>query len=67
MALRIDEWRRAKKITQEQLAERCDVHAMTIRAWEKHPEKIQIKYVDVICQALGVERQDVIFLPYESN
>ena len=67
MALRIDEWRRAKNITQDELAALCGVSRMTIRNWEENPGKVQVRYIPIICNALGVTKDEVIFLPNCAN
>lgn len=67
MALRLDEWRRAKKLTQPELAKECGVSVTSIRFWEAHPDRIQIRYIPIIANALGVDQKDIIFLPNEAK
>lgn len=54
-------WRLAKEITQEQMAECCEVHVNTYMAWEKEPEKIPIGKAVKIAERLGVSIDRIIF------
>lgn len=60
MGLTIKQWRLAKEISQEQMAEKCGVHRNTYAAWEDRPEDISIKNAKIIANALG-ESVDRIF------
>lgn len=55
------EWRRARGITQKQLAETCGVHPNTIRGWEEHPERVSIADGKTIAKALNVTLDDISF------
>lgn len=60
MGLTVKQWRLAKEISQEQMAEKCGVHRNTYAAWEDRPEDISIKNAKIIANALG-ESVDRIF------
>lgn len=60
MGLTVKQWRLAKEISQEQMAEKCGVHRNTYAAWEERPEDISIKNAKIIATALG-ESVDRIF------
>jgi len=55
------EWRRAKNISREKLAEACNVHINTVMNWEKNPGKIPISKAETIAEVLGVAITDIIF------
>jgi transcriptional regulator with XRE-family HTH domain len=59
--LTLAEWRRAKNISQEEMAQACDVHINTYRRWEEEPSSIKIKYVGTIAKRLGVKQSEIIF------
>ena len=61
MKLTLAEWRRAKNITQQEMATMCDVHINTYRRWEQHPEEIKVTYLDRLAQKLGVDVSDITF------
>lgn len=63
MKLTLREWRRAKEISQEQLAETCGVHVNTYRAWEEKPSEIKLSAAQKIIERLGVTLDDIIFEP----
>lgn len=59
--LTLAEWRRAKNISQEEMAKACDVHINTYRRWEEDPSSIKIGYVATIAQRLGVNQSEILF------
>lgn len=61
MKLTIKEWRRAKEITQEQMADSIGVHVNTYRAWEDNPEDIRIGKAVSIAEKLGISLEDILF------
>lgn len=63
MALTLKAWRKARDLSQAQMAERLDVHTNTYRNWEESPEKIEIGRCIQICRVLNVKLDDIIFLP----
>lgn len=62
MALTLKAWRRAKEITQEQMAEALGVHVNTYISWESEPCKMSIENGYKACAILNIEFNDVIFL-----
>ena len=61
MKLTIKEWRRAKEISQEQMADLIGVHINTYRAWEDNPEDIRIGKAVLIADKLGIPLEDILF------
>ena len=66
MQFTIRELRRAKEISQEEMAGVCGVHVNTYRAWEDNPSEIKLAKAVVIAKRLGIGLED-IFLPSEST
>lgn len=62
MPLTFRQWRLAKEISQEKMAEDLGIHVNTYINWEKAPEKISVKDATRICRLLGVSMNDVSFL-----
>ena len=63
MALRVDEWRRLKKISKEEMAQKLGVHRNTITNWEANPSIIPIEKAYMMANIYEVELNDIIFLP----
>ena len=63
MALRVDEWRRLKKISKEEMAQKLGVHRNTITNWETNPSIIPIEKAYKMADIYEVELNDIIFLP----
>ena len=61
MKMTIKEWRRAKGISQEEMANVCGVHVNTYRAWEDNPKSIKLTNAMKIADRLGVEMSDIDF------
>lgn len=61
MALTMRQWRRAKELTQEYMAEKLNVHLNTYQNWEKAPEKIRLEYAVKISEILDVPMNDIVF------
>lgn len=61
MALTIRQWRRAKELTQEQMASKLNIHVNTYQNWEEAPEKISIGKAVEIAGILGVSIDDIVF------
>ncbi len=61
MGLTIRQWRLAKEISQEQMAEKCGVHRNTYAAWEERPEDISVKNAKIIANALGESVNKIFF------
>lgn len=66
MSLTVTQWRRAKNITQQAMADRLGVHVSTYLNWEKKPGQITIENAIKISEILEVPLNDIIFaLPEE--
>lgn len=63
MKLTLREWRRVREVTQEQLADVCNVHVNTYRAWEEKPSEIKLSAAQKIVEHLGITLDDIIFEP----
>ena len=61
MKMTMKEWRRAKGISQEEMANVCGVHVNTYRAWEEKPESIKFTAAVKIAERLGVSLDDIFF------
>ena len=66
MGLTVKQWRLAKGISQEQMAEACGVHRNTYATWEENPEDISVKNEKIMANALG-ESVDIIFFNNDST
>lgn len=53
--------RMMRGLTQDEMAEKLNVHRNTYAAWESHPEDISIKNAEEICRILNVTVDEVIF------
>ena len=67
MKLTMKEWRRAKNITQEEMANLCGVHVNTYRAWEENPSEIKLSKAVLISEKIGVPLSDIIFMPSDTT
>lgn len=61
MRLTLEELRRAKKISQEQMANIAGVHVNTYRAWEENPGEIRLSKAALIANELNVSLDDILF------
>lgn len=61
MKLTLDEWRRVKKISQEQMAELIGVHVNTYRAWEENPGDMRLSKAAIIAERLDITLDDILF------
>lgn len=61
MKLTIEEWRRAKGISQEEMANLCGIHLNTYRAWEKNPGEIRLSKGVLIAEKLEIPIDDILF------
>lgn len=66
MKLTLEAWRRARNISQENMAEMCGVHINTYRRWEQNPGEIRIDKAMIIVNALQISL-DNIFLPSDTT
>ena len=62
MGLTMKQWRLAKELSQEQMAQKCSVHRNTYASWED----VSIKNAKIIAQALG-ENVNTIFFDGDST
>lgn len=62
-AMTIRQIRRAKDVTQQEMADFLGVHVNTYAEWEKNPGNIAISIAMTICEKLGVPFDAIIFLP----
>lgn len=60
MKFTIKELRRAKGISQEEMAQICEVTANTYRTWEDNPAEIKLAKAIVIANRLGIGLDDII-------
>lgn len=61
--LTLKEWRRARGLSQEKMAEKLDIHINTYRNWEDKPSSIRLDKARKIADILGLQMSDIIFLP----
>ena len=66
MQLTIRELRRAKEISQEDMANACGVHVNTYRAWEDNPAELKLSKAQIIADRLGITVED-IFLSLDTT
>lgn len=62
MKFKLAEWRRARNITQDEMAKRLDISKPTYVRWEKNPQNITMFYADKIAGILEAELTDIIFM-----
>ena len=60
MSLSLDAWRRAKAISQEEMADFLNVSIVTYRKWEKNPGQIKIDKAILIADKLQIPLDDII-------
>lgn len=60
--LTLRQWRLAREISIDKMAQALDIHPNTYAAWEQEPSKIPIGKAVTITELLGVGLED-IFLP----
>lgn len=61
MQLSIKEWRRAKGISQKEMAKLIDVNINTYIAWEENPGNIRLNKAVLIAEKLGISLEDILF------
>ena len=66
MALSVGAWRRAKEISQKDMAEKLGVHVNTYQNWEKSPQNISIENARKIAEIFGVSFEDISFTEEDS-
>lgn len=65
--LTLEEWRKAKSVSQESMAEALKIHINTYRTWEKNPGKIGIDDGIKISKILNVPFDDIFFGDKSTN
>jgi len=61
--LTLKEWRRAKGYSLQSMADLCNVHLNTYRAWEEKPSEIKLGNAFTIAEVLDITVDDIIFMP----
>lgn len=61
MALTLRQWRRAKEITQQGMADMLGVHVNTYQNWEEAPDKISITNAVKIANIFNLTIDDIDF------
>ncbi|MBP5443633.1 MAG: helix-turn-helix transcriptional regulator [Treponema sp.] len=61
MKLKLSEWRRARNVSQETLAQLCQVHVNTYRRWEEDPGEIKYNDAVLIADFLQIKLDDILF------
>ena len=59
--LSLRSWRRARNISQNEMATKLGVHVNTYQNWENEPEKITIANGKKIAEILGLNMDDISF------
>ncbi len=62
MKLTLAEWRRARGISQEKMAEDLGVHLNSYTRWEKNPLEIRYGNALTIANILNVSLDDILFV-----
>lgn len=63
MRLKLCEWRRARGISQGDMAKKLSISKPTYFRWEKDPQNISMHNAERIANILEVSLYDIIFLP----
>lgn len=58
--LTLMEWRRARNVSQEKMADLCGVHVNTYRIWENSPGQLRINQALKIADFLKISLDDII-------
>ncbi len=61
--LKLSEWRRARAISQPEMAKQLGISMPTYVRWERNPGKIPIEKAYQIANILEVKINEIIFLP----
>lgn len=61
MKLSLDEWRRARNKSQDEMAQACGVHVNTYRKWEENPANIKYDKMLIIVDVLKISLDDIFF------
>lgn len=63
MKFKLVEWRRAKGITQDEMAKMLGISKPTYVRWERKPEEIRIGFANKIAMIFETDLSNIIFLP----
>lgn len=63
MRLKLVEWRRARGITQDEMAKRLNISKPTYVRWERKPQNISMCYALIIADIFETDLSSIIFLP----
>ena len=66
MSLTVREWRRLREISQEDMAQRLNVHVNTFQKWEKDSGKIPFSKAVEIAKILDVAIDEISFVEQEA-
>lgn len=61
--LTLASWRKARGLTQEEMAKRLDIPTVTYTRWEKRPQRIPVDKALEAAAVLDVDFGSIIFLP----
>lgn len=67
MKLSLDAWRRARNISQKEMAEACNVSIVTYQTWERNPGKIKIDDAIRIANKLQIPLDDIILSSHSTE
>lgn len=63
MRLKLVEWRRARGITQDEMAKQLNISKPTYVRWEKKPQSISMCNALIIADIFETDLSSIIFLP----
>lgn len=63
MKFKLVEWRRAKGITQDEMAKMLGISKPTYVRWERKPDNITIGFANKIAMIFETDLSNIIFLP----
>jgi len=66
MKLSLDAWRRARGLSQSEVASQLGVHVNTYLRWEKHPGEIRYDKAIAIANLFNINLDDII-LPEDTT
>ena len=67
MGLTLGAWRRARGISQDEMAKLCGVSVITYRKWEQDPGSIKIDSAILIADKLQISLDDIILQSSTTN
>lgn len=66
MKLSLDAWRRARGISQQDVADVCGIHINTYRRWEENPGEMRYDKAIKVADFLGISLDDIL-LPSDTT